>query len=131
MPASCPSFHLNFSAYLPTGVTSTGRGGASYITRSVCGLGLASPGFRPLFSRSSWHVAQGQAFRSHAKFHWLWCPSFQSISTPVPSVFITRIFAGVTASTDSFASSASRCACWELTILMPSWLIDLQLLRDQ
>src|ERR1700678_1586805 len=98
MPVSWPSFHLNLRAYLPTGVTSTGRGGASYIIRSACGLGLSSPGARPLFSRSSWQVAQGQASRSQRKSQELLWPSRQSISTPVPSVFLTRTLSGVTAS---------------------------------
>ena len=48
-PLSCPSVHLNFSAYLPTGVTSTGLTGASYITSSVCALGFAA---HPAASRS-------------------------------------------------------------------------------
>jgi len=100
---------LNFSAYLPTGVTSTGRAGASYIIKSACVFGFATPGLRPLFSRSSWQVAQGHALRSHTKFHALWCPSFHSISMPVPSVFITRTFFGVTASAcNCFSSAASR-----------------------
>ena len=83
MPLSCPSLHLNRSAYLPTEVTSSGFTGASYIGSNVVAFGFASPGGRPLASRSSWHVAQGQPCLNQKKVHALLCPSRQSISTPV------------------------------------------------
>jgi hypothetical protein len=48
-------------------MTSTGRAGSLYILSGICVSGLGTPGLRPLLSRSSWQVAQGQALRSQAK----------------------------------------------------------------
>lgn len=86
---SCPSFHLKRIAYFPIGSTAVGLA-AGLNMGKVPGASLgASPGWRPDFSRSSLHNAQGHASRRKAKVYFDWCASFHSISTPVPSVTCT------------------------------------------
>src|SRR5262249_25903641 len=93
-------------AYLPTGVTSVGRAFSLYMGR-VPGFGFgAAPILRPVFSRSSLHVAQGQASRSHGNVYALRWPSFQSISMPVPAVLFTRTALGSVA----FGSEKRLCS---------------------
>src|SRR5437660_903434 len=89
MPSSWPSFHLNFSAYLPTGSADTGFALGLNMGNSpdlVCG---GSPGWRPVLLRSSSHSAHGQALRRKGNGYWERCLSFHSISTPVPAVKCT------------------------------------------
>src|SRR5437868_210580 len=94
MPVWCPSFQLNEMAYLPTGVTSLGRMGSLYMGSAAAFFLGASPIAAPVFSRSSSHVAQGQASRRYWKEYALLWPSSQSISMPVPVVFSTRTAVG-------------------------------------
>src|SRR6266571_2976884 len=89
MPLAWPSFQAMFSAYLPTGFTSLGLAGSLYMGNNEAD-GLAdSPGLRWWVLRSSVHVAQGQASRSHWKAKWVRWPSSLSMSIPVPVVTLT------------------------------------------
>ena len=124
MPLVWPSFQSKLIAYRPTALTLLGRTAGLKIGNAVFGSGFCSPGARPSASRSSTHVAHGHAARSHANVQWLVWPSFHAISTPVPSVWLTRTCRGSMASREnSFSGPAALRATSSGTMRMPSWLI--------
>src|SRR5579859_4986320 len=72
-------------AYLPTPSAANGFTAALYIGNSPGFATGGCPGSRCDLVRSSSHKAQGQASRRKGKEYFERCPSFHSISTPVPS----------------------------------------------
>jgi hypothetical protein len=126
MPLVCPSFQSKLMAYRPTEFTLLGRTGGLKIGNAVFDSGFCSPGARPSTSRFSTQVAHGHAARNHANVQWLVWPSFHRISTPVPSVWLTRTCWGSMASRENSCCGrdALRATSSE-TMRMPSWLIPL------
>lgn len=85
-------------AYFPTASVETGFAAALNIGSAPGASFGGSPGCRPDFSRSSLHMAHGHASRRNVNEYVERCPSFQSISMPVPVVRFTRTDAGSLAS---------------------------------
>src|ERR1700751_1692001 len=57
IPNSCPSFQLNLMAYLPIGSAETGLAAGLNMGKAPGASLGGSPGFRPVFPRSSSHRA--------------------------------------------------------------------------
>src|ERR1051325_5203191 len=102
-------------AYLPTPSADTGFGAALNIGRAPGFVPLGSSGSRFSFMRSSLQRAHGQASRRYWKEYELWCPSFHSMSMPVPSVRWTLTFLGSALGTERMnsVSHSGYCNVWD------------------
>ena len=76
-------------AYLPTASAESGFIAGLNMGSTLGAASGDSPGARPVLPRSSSHRAQGQASRRNRNEWCDRCPSFHSMSTPVPVVRFT------------------------------------------